>query len=156
MGELSHIDKQGKVRMVDVGRKEATARTAVAGGRVAMSPELVGLLRQGEVAKGNVLAVAKTAGILAAKRTADLIPLCHPLQLDHLDVDFEILDDAVEITARVKLIGRTGAEMEALTAVAVAGLTIYDMCKAVDKRMVLGRIRLLEKSGGKSGTFKRE
>jgi cyclic pyranopterin phosphate synthase len=156
MGELSHIDKQGDVRMVDVARKEDSARSAVAGGRVTMSSELLGLLRQGAVAKGNVLAVAKTAGIMAAKRTSDLIPLCHPLQLDHLDLDFTIADDAVEIIARVKLVGRTGAEMEALTAVAVAGLTLYDMCKAVDKRMVIGDIRLLEKTGGKSGTFRRE
>lgn len=156
MGELSHLDEKGNVRMVDVGGKNRTVRTAVAGGAVTMSNQVIKLLRAGEIAKGNVLAVAKTAGILAAKRTAELIPLCHPLSPDHIDLQFEILDDRIEITSSVKLKGRTGAEMEALTAVSVAALTIYDMCKAVDRRMVLGNIRLLGKTGGESGTFRRE
>ena len=156
MGELSHLDEKGNVRMVDVGGKSRTVRTAVAGGAVTMSNQVIKLLRAGEIAKGNVFAVAKTAGILAAKRTAELIPLCHPLSPDHIDLQFEILNDRIEITSSVKLKGRTGAEMEALTAVSVAALTIYDMCKAVDRRMVLGNIRLLGKTGGKSGTFRRE
>ena len=153
MGEFSHLDEKGRVRMVDVSSKEATVRTAAAAGRVTMPPELVALLQKGEIAKGNVLAVAKTAGIMAAKRTADLIPLCHPLLLDHVEVAFEVREDGVDIHAEVRLRGRTGAEMEALTAVAASALTIYDMCKGVNKRMVLGDIRLVEKSGGKSGTF---
>ena len=153
MGELSHLDEQGQVRMVDVAPKTSSVRTAVAAGEVRMSSELIKLLRAGEIAKGNVISVAKTAGILAAKRTADLIPLCHPLLLDHIDLTFTITDEQVAIAASVKLQGRTGAEMEALTAVSIAALTIYDMCKAVDKRMVIGDIKLLKKTGGKSGTF---
>ena len=155
MGEFSHLDEQGNVQMVDVAHKDRTSRMAVAAGEISMSAEVIGLLRAGDIAKGNVLSVAKTAGILAAKRTAELIPLCHPLLLDHIDLQFDILDDRVEIVSSVKLRGRTGAEMEALTAVSVAALTIYDMCKAVDKGMVLGNIRLLEKAGGRSGAFKR-
>ncbi len=154
MGEFSHLDEKGNVRMVDVSAKEQSVRTAVAAGYVTMPPDLVALLQKGTIAKGNVLAVAKTAGIMAAKRTADLIPLCHPLLLDHVDVAFEVREDGVDIRAEVRLRGRTGAEMEALTAVTVSALTIYDMCKGVNKRMVLGDIRLLEKSGGKSGTFR--
>ncbi len=154
MGEFSHLDEKGDVRMVDVSAKEQSVRTAVAAGYVTMPPDLVALLQKGTIAKGNVLAVAKTAGIMAAKRTADLIPLCHPLLLDHVDVAFEVREDGVDIRAEVRLRGRTGAEMEALTAVTVSALTIYDMCKGVNKRMVLGDIRLLEKSGGKSGTFR--
>ncbi len=155
-GKFSHLDDQDQVRMVDVGGKAPTARSARAAGTIRMSPQTIALLRGGEIAKGNVLAVAKTAGILAAKRTPDLIPLCHPLLIDQVDIEFEIRDDAVEITACVKLTGRTGAEMEALTAVAIAALTIYDMCKAVDRGMVVGDIRLIEKSGGKSGHYRRE
>jgi len=151
---LSHLDRAGRIRMVDVGGKAPTARTATAGGTVMLSGEVVALLRRGEIAKGNVLAAAKTAGILAAKRTPELIPLCHPLLLEHIDLEFELGDDRVEIRSSVRLTGRTGAEMEALTAVAVAALTIYDMCKAIDKRMTIGEIRLLEKTGGKSGTFR--
>jgi cyclic pyranopterin phosphate synthase len=154
MGEFSHLDEKGDVRMVDVSAKEQSVRTAVAAGYVTMPSDLVALLQKGTIAKGNVLAVAKTAGIMAAKRTADLIPLCHPLLLDHVDVVFEVREDGVDIRAEVRLRGRTGAEMEALTAVTVSALTIYDMCKGVNKRMVLGNIRLLEKSGGKSGTFR--
>ena len=154
MGEFSHLDEKGDVRMVDVSAKEQSVRTAVAAGYVTMPGDLVALLQKGTIAKGNVLAVAKTAGIMAAKRTADLIPLCHPLLLDHVDVVFEVREDGVDIRAEVRLRGRTGAEMEALTAVTVSALTIYDMCKGVNKRMVLGNFRLLEKSGGKSGTFR--
>lgn len=154
MGEFSHLDEKGDVRMVDVSAKEQSVRTAVAAGYVTMPADLVALLKKGTIAKGNVLAVAKTAGIMAAKRTADLIPLCHPLLLDHVDVAFEVREDGVDIRAEVRLRGRTGAEMEALTAVTVSALTIYDMCKGVNKRMVLGSVRLLEKSGGKSGTFR--
>lgn len=156
MAKWSHLDEQGDLHMVDVGGKEATVRTARAAGTVTMSAEAVHLLRAGEIAKGNVLAVAKAAGILAAKRTAELIPLCHPLMPDHIDLTFEVGDDGVAIESAVRLTGRTGAEMEALTAVTIAALTIYDMCKAIDKRMVLGDVCLLEKTGGKSGTFKRE
>jgi cyclic pyranopterin phosphate synthase len=155
MEGLSHLDKNGRVRMVDVAAKEITPRSAVAAGAVTMSSNALALLRAGEIAKGSVLTVAKTAGILAAKRTAELIPLCHPLQLDHIDVTLELTDKGVAITSHVKLQARTGAEMEALTAVAVAALTVYDMCKAVDKQMVLGDIRLVEKTGGKSGAFRR-
>ena len=156
MSEFSHLDEQGRVRMVDVSEKAITVRTARACGRVRMRAATIAALRAGEVAKGNVLAVAKTAGILAAKRTADLIPLCHPLLPEHIDLDFELKPDGVAISSAVKLQGRTGAEMEALTAVAIAGLTIYDMCKALDKDMVIGEIRLLEKTGGRSGPYRRE
>ena len=156
METLSHLDESGNVRMVDVGRKKESRRTAVAGGRVRMSAEVLALLKRGEVAKGNVLTVAKTAGIMAAKRTADLIPLCHPLWMDHLDLTFEIRDDGIEIRSSVSLSGKTGAEMEALMAVSVAALTIYDMCKAMDRAILIDNIRLLEKTGGKSGAFKRE
>ena len=154
-GKLSHLDEQGNVRMVDVGGKDETHRLAVAAGTLTTTKEVIDSLRHGAIAKGNVLTIAKTAGIMAAKRTAQLIPLCHPLLPDHIDIDFEIGDDRITITARVTLTGRTGAEMEALTAVSLAALTIYDMCKAVDRTMVIGNIRLLEKSGGKSGHFKR-
>jgi cyclic pyranopterin phosphate synthase len=154
-GGFTHLDRRGEVRMVDAGAKRATARTARAAGEVRVSAEAIDLLRRGEVAKGNVLAVAKTAGILAAKRVGELIPLCHPLLLEHVVVDFEVRDDRIAIEAAVRLRGRTGAEMEALTAVAVAALTIYDMCKAVDRGMVIESIRLLEKRGGRSGRYVR-
>lgn len=156
MSDWSHLDAQGNARMVDVGGKEPSRRTAVAAGHVRLSREVIARLQRGEIAKGNVLTVAKTAGVLAAKRTAELIPLCHPLILDHIDIDFAMAAEQIDITARVSLTGRTGAEMEALTAVAIAGLTIYDMCKALDRRMVIGEIRLLEKSGGRSGSFRRD
>lgn len=156
MNEFSHLDREGRVRMVDVSGKDVTVRTARAAGRVHMQAATAAALRSGEVAKGNVLAVAKAGGILAAKRTADLIPLCHPLLPDHIDLDFEIDPQGVVIVSAVTLQGRTGAEMEALTAVAIAGLTIYDMCKAIDKEMVIGEIRLIEKTGGRSGTYRRE
>jgi cyclic pyranopterin phosphate synthase len=153
--KLTHIGASGEARMVDVGEKADTERVAVAEGSVTMKPETLALIRSGNAKKGDVLGVARLAGIMAAKRTSDLIPLCHPLMLASVSVDLE-LEDAlpgiwVRATARLK--GKTGVEMEALTAVSVACLTIYDMAKAVDRAMVIGAIRLVEKSGGKSGHF---
>lgn len=156
MSEFSHIDRKGEARMVDIGAKEVTRRVAVAAATVQTTRETIELLVRGELAKGNVIAVAKIAGIMAAKRTADLIPLCHPLSLEDVDIDMVIGDHSIDIRSRVSLTGRTGAEMEALTAVSIAALTIYDMCKAVDRRMEIGGIRLLEKSGGRSGHFRRD
>ena len=155
MARLTHFDKEGKAAMVDVGAKPETERVAVAKGRVTMKPETLALVKAGEMGKGDVLGVARLAGIMAAKRTAELIPLCHPLALSSVAVDLT-LDEAgpaVEIAATVKLTGRTGVEMEALTAVSVAALTVYDMCKAVDRGMAISDIRLVHKSGGKSGTY---
>ena len=158
--KLSHLDDQGRARMVDVGGKPDTARQATARGRILMKPETLALIQEGDMPKGDVLAVARVAGVMAAKRTHDLIPMCHPLLLNHISVAFELLPPqepaglaAVEIAATVRCIGKTGAEMEALTAVAVAGLTIYDMCKAVDRGMQLDAVRLVHKSGGKSGEW---
>ncbi len=144
--------------MVDVGQKPETSRLAVARGRVEMSPHTVSLIREGRVAKGDPLVTARLAGIMAAKRTSEWIPLCHPLLLDAVEVDLALGEDgcSVSIEARVRCTGRTGVEMEALTAVAAAGLTLYDMCKAVDKGMSLTEVRLMEKRGGRSGTFQRE
>ena len=139
-------------RMVDVSQKPATAREAQARGVVRMKPETLSMIREGKTPKGDVLATAQVAGFIAAKQTSSLIPMCHPLMLDEVEVTFEFLDDAVEVAASVKCTGKTGVEMEALTAVAVAALTIYDMCKAVDPEMKLDAIRLVRKSGGKSGT----
>ncbi len=155
--QLTHIDASGAARMVDVGAKAETQRLAVASGRVAMLPETLQLLRQGAHKKGDVLAVARIAGIQAAKRCSDLIPLCHPLMLNSVDVDFELDEagSAVAIEARCKVSGKTGVEMEALTAVSVAALTIYDMCKAVDRGMTIGDITLEQKRGGKSGDWQR-
>jgi cyclic pyranopterin phosphate synthase len=160
MTTLSHLDEQGRARMVDVGDKPATQRQAVAKGRVLMQPDTLTLVQQGGLPKGDVLAVAQVAGIMAAKRTHELIPMCHPLLLTHISVDFEACPAvtpgdlaALEITATVRVNGQTGVEMEALTAVAVAGLTIYDMCKAVDRAMQLDAVRLVYKSGGKSGEW---
>jgi cyclic pyranopterin monophosphate synthase len=155
MAGLTHFDKEGKAAMVDVGAKPETERVAVARGRVTMKPETLALVKAGETGKGDVLGVARLAGIMAAKRTSELIPLCHPLALSSVAVDLA-LDEAgaaVEIEATVKLTGRTGVEMEALTAVSVAALTVYDMCKAVDRAMTISDIRLVHKSGGKSGTY---
>jgi cyclic pyranopterin phosphate synthase len=145
----------GKIHMIDVTPKKETQRQAVAKGKVKMKPATLDLIRKGELEKGNVLAVAKTAGIMAAKETQRLIPLCHPLQLTHIAVEFHLPDNghSVEITASAKGSGKTGFEMEALVAVSVSALTIYDMCKAVDKSMAIGEIRLVRKSGGKSGLF---
>ncbi len=153
--KLSHLDESGRPKMVDVTAKAATDRVAVAKGSVSMLPATFKLIKGGGTAKGDVLSVAKLAGIMAAKKTPDLIPLCHPLLISGVDVDFS-LDEAVnrvEITATVKSTGQTGVEMEALTAVAVAALTVYDMCKAVDRAMKIESIRLVKKSGGKSGTI---
>ncbi len=154
---LTHLDSQGRANMVDVSDKAQTVREAVAEARVRMHPETLQMITQGEHPKGDVFAVARIAGIQAAKKTSDLIPLCHPLMLTSVKV--ELLPegvDAVRITARCKLTGQTGVEMEALTAASVAALTIYDMCKAVDRGMVIESVRLLEKVGGKSGHFKAE
>jgi len=147
--------ESGQIHMIDVTPKKETERQAVAKGKVQMKPDTLELIRKGELEKGNVLAVAKTAGIMAAKETHRLIPLCHPLQLTHIAVEFNLRDNGnfVEITANAKGIGKTGFEMEALVAVSVSALTIYDMCKVVDKSMIIGDIRLVRKSGGKSGLF---
>jgi cyclic pyranopterin phosphate synthase len=151
---LTHVGPDGAPRMVDVSAKPATAREAVARGRIRMSRVAVRLAVSGASAKGDPLQTARLAGIMAAKRTADLIPLCHPLQLSHVEVVLTPRRDGFEIEARVRTTGSTGVEMEALTAVAVAALTIYDMLKAVDRTMQIGEIRLLEKRGGRSGHFK--
>jgi cyclic pyranopterin phosphate synthase len=151
---LSHLDAQGAARMVDVGDKAITSRAASAEALVRMRPETLALIVDGKMPKGDVFAVARIAGIQAAKKTSDLIPLCHPLMLSSVKVELQPeAPDAVRITATCKLAGQTGVEMEALTAASVAALTLYDMCKAVDKGMVIEAIRLLEKSGGKSGNF---
>ncbi len=153
MAKLTHLDDSGRARMVDVGDKPDTVRVATARGRISMKPHTLALIQEGGIAKGDVLAVAQVAGIMAAKRTHELIPMCHPLLLTNVSVEFapNEAESTIEITATVKSTGKTGVEMEALTAVSVAGLTIYDMCKAVDRAMRLGDIRLVRKSGGKSG-----
>ena len=157
MNGLSHVDDNGKAQMVDVTAKAATIREAVAEGKVRMLPSTLKLIQEAGMPKGDVLAVAKIAGIMAAKKTSDLIPLCHPLPLTGIDIGFDSLTEAGEITIRatVRTVGQTGVEMEALTAVSVAALTIYDMCKAVDKLMSIADIKLVLKKGGKSGTFTR-
>ena len=155
MNDLTHLDAQGKARMVDVGGKAETHRVAVAAGCIRMSGQALDAIRDGTVPKGDVLAAARIAGIMAAKKTADLIPLCHPLGLDAVAIDFALLDDGVEVTATASLTARTGVEMEAMVAVSIALLTIYDMAKAVDKAMVIDAVRLIEKRGGKSGNWKR-
>ena len=153
MNELTHLDADGKARMVDVGGKAETRRVAVAAGRIRMSDAALGAVRDGQVPKGDVLAAARIAGIMAAKKTAELIPLCHPLALDAVAVEFVFEEGALAATATASLSGRTGVEMEAMTAVSVALLTIYDMAKAVDKGMVIEAVRLIEKRGGKSGDW---
>jgi cyclic pyranopterin phosphate synthase len=155
--DLTHVDKDGKARMVDVSEKKETDRTAKARGRVIMSQKTYETIRKGAGPKGDIFTVAKIAGIMAAKKTHELIPLCHPLPITHIDVSYEFADkeSAVEIISTVKTKGQTGVEMEALTCVAVTALTIYDMCKAIDKGIELGPFYLLEKSGGKSGSYKR-
>lgn len=156
-GCLTHLDAKGQARMVDVGAKGVTEREAVARGRVKMSPNTLRLILEGKVPKGDVLAVARVAGIMAAKKTGELIPLCHPLNITAASVEFQAQEEGtLEIEARVKTTGQTGVEMEALTAVSVAALTIYDMCKAVERGILVTDIRLVEKSGGRSGTWKRE
>ena len=151
--DLTHIDASGNAHMVDVADREVTTRTATTVGRVLLSQEVVTLLRDGTVPKGDVLATARIAGIMATKRTPDLIPLCHPIAVHGVSVELIVVDDGVEITATVKTADRTGVEMEALTAVSVAALTVYDMCKGIDKGIVIKDTRLLEKSGGKSGDW---
>jgi cyclic pyranopterin phosphate synthase len=151
---LTHIDDDGNARMVDVGAKAETRRVAVASGRITMTAAALEAIRAGNAPKGDVLGTAKIAGIMAAKKTADLIPMCHPLVLDAVNVDFAFEDEAVTATATVSLTGKTGVEMEAITAISVALVTIYDMAKALDKGMVIGDIRLIEKLGGKSGHWK--
>ena len=146
MTEFSHLDREGEARMVDVGGKAVLRRTATAAGRVRMSPETVDLLRDRALPKGDALNTARIAGVMAAKRTPDLIPLCHGLNLTSVDVEFEVGEEEIGIVATARASDRTGVEMEALTAVSVAALTIYDMCKAVDKGMVIGEVRLLEKT----------
>lgn len=154
--DFTHLNEAGRAKMVDVSEKEKTFRTAVAAGRVLMAPATVEAIRTGGVAKGDVLAVAQVAGIMAAKQTSLLIPMCHPLLLTGVDLSFSLTENAVEILATVRCKGETGVEMEALTAVSAAALTIYDMCKALQKDMTVTDIRLLKKTGGKSGDYTRE
>jgi len=153
MSKLTHLDKDGSAHMVDVSAKAVTAREAIATGRIAMSEEAAAAIAQGLVKKGDVLAVARVAGIMAAKRTAELIPLCHPIPLSSVSIAFDLDDSSVTVTATAKTAGQTGVEMEALTAASVALLTVYDMAKALDKGMVISDVRLLAKTGGKSGNW---
>ncbi|MCL4514617.1 MAG: cyclic pyranopterin monophosphate synthase MoaC [Firmicutes bacterium] len=155
---LTHFNRAGRAKMVDVSEKPATRREAVAHGTVRVAPDTLALIKQGRIAKGDVLAVAQVAGVMAAKQTFSLIPMCHPLPLTGIDLAFDLDEERnlVEIRATVKTTAQTGVEMEALTAVSVAALTVYDMCKAVDKEMVIGEIYLLRKSGGKSGEYVRK
>lgn len=152
--ELTHIDSQGSARMVDVGAKAPTRRVAVASGRIRVSREALAAIKAGNAPKGDVLSTARIAAIMAAKRTAELIPMCHPLTLDAVNVDFAYESDAIRTTASASLTGRTGVEMEAITAVTIALVTIYDMAKALDKEMVIEDVRLIKKQGGKSGTWR--
>ena len=156
--KFSHFDASGNARMVDVGSKGETSREAIAGGTVIMNPETFRMVQEGSTAKGDAIGVARIAGIMAAKKVDSLIPLCHPLMITSVVIDFKFLDDgrSIDVVAKVACNGQTGVEMEALSAVSVAALTLYDMCKSVDKGMVISDIRLLQKSGGKSGTFVRE
>jgi cyclic pyranopterin phosphate synthase len=156
MSKLTHLDSDGAARMVDLGAKPETARRAVASGRITMSAEALAAIREGNAPKGDVLGTARLAGIMAAKRTGELIPLCHPLALDAVNIDFAYEEGAIRATATASLTGKTGVEMEALTAASIALLTIYDMAKAIDKGMVIEGVRLIAKSGGKSGEWKAE
>lgn len=155
MGDFTHFDDKGDAHMVDVGEKNVTERVAKAAATITMLPETLKLIQDGKAKKGDVLGVARLAGIMAAKKTADLIPLCHPLALTHVGVEFTIneSDNSIEALATCKLKGRTGVEMEALTAASISVLTIYDMCKAVDRGMIISNTRVVEKSGGKSGSY---
>ena len=154
MTRLTHLDAAGAAHMVDVGEKAVTRREATAAGRITMSAEAAGAIRDSAVAKGDVLAVARVAGIMAAKRTSELVPLCHPLPITKMSLDLSVGDDAVEVQATVATDGKTGVEMEALTAVSVALLTVYDMAKAIDKGMTIEGVRLLSKTGGRSGDYR--
>ena len=157
MTGLTHIDDKGRVRMVDVTPKKPTERTALAGGTIFMNPETFDAIQNHKVKKGNVLETARIAGIMAAKKTAELIPMCHPLNITHIQIDFspDAAKSGIDIEAAVRAIDQTGVEMEAFTAVSVAALTIYDMCKSIDKEMTISKIQLLKKTGGKSGTYVR-
>ena len=154
MSKLTHLDEKGAAHMVDVSAKAATKREATATGQIAMSPEALGAIREGSLAKGDALAVARVAGIMAAKRTSELVPLCHPLPISAVSVDFAFSNTGIDATATVTTTGQTGVEMEALTAVSVALLTLYDMGKAIDRGMVIGGVRLLAKSGGRTGDWR--
>jgi cyclic pyranopterin phosphate synthase len=154
MNKLTHLDEHGQARMVDVGGKPDSARKAVATGRICLSSEALAAVRDGSGPKGDVLGAARIAGIMAAKKTAELIPLCHSLALDTVSIEFAFEEDAIRATATASLTGKTGVEMEAMTATSLALLTIYDMAKALDKGMVIGEVRLLSKSGGKSGEWR--
>jgi len=155
--ELTHIKEQGRAKMVDVSEKDETIRVAVASGNVYMKRETLDRINEGSVVKGDVLAVAQVAGIMGAKKTSDIIPMCHPIMISSCDINFSLNfeENKVEITATAKTTGQTGIEMEALTAVTIAGLTIYDMCKAIDREMIISDVMLMKKSGGKSGVFER-
>ncbi|MBV7267003.1 cyclic pyranopterin monophosphate synthase MoaC [Erythrobacter ani] len=154
MSDLTHLDASGAARMVDVGVKKETRRVAIASGRIRMSAEALEAIRAGDAPKGDVLGTARIAGIMAAKRTGDLIPLCHPLGLEAVTIDFDLGDHAITVTASASLTGKTGVEMEAMVAATTALLTVYDMAKAIDKGMVIDAVRLIEKRGGKSGVWK--
>lgn len=157
MSDLSHFDADGKAHMVDVSSKEPTKRVAIAKGRIEMKPETLSRIRDQKVQKGNVLEIARLAGIMGSKRTSDLVPLCHPISISSVRLEFAFSDaSTIEVSATVEATDRTGVEMEALTSVTVAALTIYDMCKSVDREMTINDIRLTHKSGGKSGTFDRD
>ena len=158
MSKLTHFNQAGEAHMVDIADKEASARRAVAAGRIVMQPQTLELIQQGKHKKGDVLGVARIAGIMATKRTADLVPMCHPLALTHVSVEFEtdVEQSAIECKVTAETTGKTGVEMEALTGVQVTLLTVYDMCKAVDRGMVISDVRLLQKSGGKSGDWQRD
>ena len=153
MSDFTHFNDAGDPHMVDVGDKSVTTRRAVASGQISITDQTLAMIRDGGHKKGDVIQVAQLAGIMAAKKTPDLIPLCHPLSLSHVSIDITLIENGLEITAECRLDGKTGVEMEALTAVSVAALTVYDMCKAVDKAMVIGPIKLVHKSGGKSGDY---
>ena len=153
---LTHLDDEGRLKMVDVGDKERTARVARVCGEICMRPTTAALIAQNRVVKGNVIEAARLAGIMAAKRTGDLIPLCHPLNITAVDIDFTLKSDRVQVEAQARIDDRTGVEMEALMAATIALLTIYDMCKGVDRNMVISEVRLMEKRGGQSGVYQRK
>ena len=154
MGQLTHFDRKGRAKMVDVSGKKITKREAVASADIVIKPRTLKIIKEGRMAKGDVLSVAKVAGIMAAKRTSELIPMCHPLEISNIEITFNLKgENRIQIKSKVKCLGRTGVEMEALTAVTVSALTIYDMCKALDREMVISDVKLLKKTGGKSGTF---
>ena len=152
-GKFSHLDKKGKAKMVDVSTKLITEREAIARGIVLVQPKIIDLIQDKQIPKGDVLTTAKIAGILAAKKTHSLIPMCHPLPIEYIEIDFKLYSDKIIVTSYVKTSAKTGVEMEALVAAAIAALTIYDMCKSIDKGIIISQIKLLKKTGGKSGTY---